>query len=97
MPYVLFGGPYLYILSFRKLSNIRVPLGSGRQCVGPFTWRSSSGWLLGLSVVQTFKLGGLLFCSLDFKFLGFYMHYNKAAKSLTFRRGSEVGQDSSQL
>ena len=25
-------------------------------------------------------------------FLGFYMNYNKEAKSLTFRRGSEVSQ-----
>ena len=29
---------------------------------------------------------------LDFNFLGFYMNYNKEAKSLTFRRGSEVSQ-----
>ena len=26
-------------------------------------------------------------------FLGFYINYNKAAESLTFRRGSEVSQD----
>ena len=28
-----------------------------------------------------------------FNFFGFYMNYNKEAKSLTFRRGSEVSQE----
>ena len=37
------------------------------------------------------NLGVLLVGSLDFNFLGFYMNYSKEAKSLTFRRGSEVG------
>ena len=37
-------------------------------------------------------LGVLVADSLDFNFLGFYMNYNKEAKSLTFRRGSEVSQ-----
>ena len=37
-------------------------------------------------------LGVLLVGSLDFNFWGFYMNYNEAAKSLTFRRGSEVSQ-----
>ena len=35
-------------------------------------------------------LGFLLVGSSDFTCLGFYMNYNKEAKSLTFRRGSEV-------
>ena len=38
------------------------------------------------------NLGVLLVGSLDLNFLGFYMNYNKKAKSLTFRRGSEVSQ-----
>ena len=38
-------------------------------------------------------LGFLLVGSSDFTCLGFYMNYNKEAKSLTFRRGSKVSQD----
>ena len=37
-------------------------------------------------------LGVLLVGSWDFKFLGFYMNYNKEATGLTFRRGSKVSQ-----
>ena len=39
-------------------------------------------------------LGVLLVGSWDFNFLGFCMKHNKEAKSLTFRRGSEVSQGS---
>ena len=38
------------------------------------------------------NLGVLLVDSSDFNFLGFYMSYNKEAKSLTFWRGLEVSQ-----
>ena len=37
-------------------------------------------------------LGILLVGSLDFNLLGFYMSCTEEAKSLTFRRGSEVSQ-----
>ena len=42
-----------------------------------------------------FQLSSFYYRTLTF--LGFYMNYNKWAKSLTFRRGSEVGQESLSL
>ena len=43
-------------------------------------------------MAATENLGILLVGSLDFNFWGFYINCNKEAKSLTFRRGSEVSQ-----
>ena len=50
----------------------------------------SRGCIVGGVTVDI--LGVLLVGALDFNFSGFYMNYNKEAKSLTFRRGSEVSQ-----
>ena len=45
-----------------------------------------------LGFIRQKDLGVLLLGSLDFNFWGFYMTYNKEARSLAFRRGSEVSQ-----
>ena len=45
-----------------------------------------------LELFVSIPLGGLLVDPWDFNFSGFYTIYNKEAKSLNFRRGSEVSQ-----
>ena len=56
---------------------------------GPATWL-----LTGRSMSLFIKIGWAFFwlALRTLTFLGFYMNYNKEAKSLNFRRGSEVSQ-----
>ena len=60
------------------------------------TWTLRGVQYPGLQTVNLLKVDLVLaffwLALRDFNFLGFYMNHNKGAKSLTFRRGSEVSQ-----
>ena len=49
--------------------------------------KATIGFELRTAVLEVWILGVPLVGSWDFNFLGFYINYNKEAKSLTFRGG----------